>query len=230
MMKAVGPTLGKIMLVIFGMAVFGLMIILTFSALGRIFPNDLIKQATGLILFDIGALVWLVVFAYASRGAMQRSIALLLFFFCVAGAVTMAGSDAIMSGQQFVEIPEWLGQIIVYVYIVAVAMNLIALYLHHLNSPDLATTIRMQGQEDHLIALALDEADRQLEEERHELSSALSVRYKQKALVSLNLINPADIIEAKFRNGTADKKSAVKVSAEKPLITPDPTQPKSGRQ
>ena len=45
MLKAVGPTIGKILLVLFGCSVFGLMIVLTFGSLGRIFPNDLLKQA-----------------------------------------------------------------------------------------------------------------------------------------------------------------------------------------
>lgn len=213
MLKSVGPTIGKILLVLFGAAVFGLMIILTFGSLGRIFPNDLVKQATGLILFDIGAFTWLVIFAYASRGAMQRAIALLLFLFCVAGAVVMAGADAMMSGQAFVEIPQWLGQAVVYLFIVATAVNLLAIYMHHLNSPDLSTQIRMQSQEDNLIKLALDQADSELESQRHELAKRLAERYTQSALVSLNLSRPGDVV---IDSVARDVKPAV-------IVTPDPT-------
>lgn len=209
MLKAVGPTIGKILLVLFGCSVFGLMIVLTFGSLGRIFPNDLLKQATGLILFDVGAFAWLVIFAYASRGAMQRSIALLLFIFCVAGAVMMAGADAMMSGQNFVEIPQWLGEAVVYVFIAATAVNLGAVYAHHLNSPDLTTQIRMQAQEDRLIQLALDKADAELEKSSHELAERISERYTHSALVSLNLDRrPPMVIDAIAKNV--------------PIITPPP--------
>lgn len=221
MLKLIGPTVTKILLLVFGVAVFALMIMLTFGSLGRIFPGDSVKQGSGLILFDIGALVWLIVFVGASRGKMQRGVAILMFVFCAVGAIAMAGADALMSGQDFVEVPQWVGQGIVYLFIVATALNLIALYLHHLNQPETTYKIREEAAQDKLVDMAFDLTEQKLNEEASKLAGVMATKRFSNTLLSLQL---EQVVEGKYREIEPGKPSDPTQINLGPS-TVDPTQP-----
>lgn len=192
MLKSFGPTLGRIILSVFAVAVFALMIVLTFGALGKIFPNDVIKQIAGLLLFDIGAVAWLVIFVSASRGAMQRSIAILTFIYDLLGTIGMASSEAIMGGQHMVAVPIWLTQGVVYLFIASTAINLISVYCHHITAPHITENVRLQAQQDKLRSAAIDTAEQKLDDMSEQLANRLADRHLHDALLGLNLLGPGD--------------------------------------
>ena len=220
MMKVLGPIVSKILLGLFMAAVFALTVILTFGSLSRIFPGDLLKAGSGLVLLDIAALVWFLVLVYASHGAMQRGIAFLMFLLSVAGVGLFAGFDSMMSGQDMVEVPAWAGEAVIYTFVLLTFANLFVLYLHHLNDPNIANEMRVQAGKDKLISRGMDKFEERLDQEAEALADTISDRMHTMALLDMNL-GGGTVVEGHFSEPTQ-------------LVVPpepaNPTPPAKGRK
>src|SRR3990167_3086002 len=115
-MKNVMKYVALILFSLFAVAVFALMMSFSFSALGRVYPDNLLNQGMGLVLFDIGALAWLVVFIYKAVGGLQRAGALVCFALDFLGTLGLVAIEVLLGGQIYVAVAPWVGQSLVYVF------------------------------------------------------------------------------------------------------------------
>ena len=135
-MKEIGAVIGKILGLVFAASVIGYTAYLTYMLAQRLVPGNTILQAMTIVLFDIGALVWFVLFLTQAMGTAQWAIAALGFVMGLGGAVVMAGGELIL-GQQLVQVDnvEEIGWILVSTTIAAALTHALLSYMFHLAEP-----------------------------------------------------------------------------------------------
>ena len=149
---------------------------LSLGELRIILPNDPIQPYIGLILTDVGALVWLMVFIGRAKGLVQRSIAILMLIVDLAGVILLAAGGLLTAGQTLTDVPAQLGDALVWGLIGLTLLNLIAAYVFHLADPATAQEIEFGVLSDKLEKEALNQARRNLEGEAQRLGAVLAAR------------------------------------------------------
>lgn len=231
MFKVIGPGLAKIIFAIFMIGVFVLMLLLTGGSLEKIFPGDIVRQTAGYLLFDVGALVWLIIMVKGSRGIMQRAIAFVCFLLDVLGTLGMAGAAAFMSGQELVAVDPMFNQAIIWIFIAASAWNLVGLYAHHIFDLETESTVRSENHVDKLKSQAMDKADQKIEANADALAEKLAQAYYNQADTEIQQLvsglsmraqavramsagkQPEGVIDAKFTEVKPAPAKAVEVEA-----------------
>lgn len=175
-MKNVMKYVSLIVFSLFAVAVFALMMSFSFSALGRVYPGNLLNQVMGLVLFDIGALAWLIVFVYKAEGGLQRAGALVLFGLDFLGTLGLVSIEVLLGGQQYVSVAPWVGQSLVYIFIAATAFNLFGVYFHHYADPHVLNEIESQSQADAVVEEARRQADQSIKQNLQVLGAQLATR------------------------------------------------------
>jgi hypothetical protein len=174
---------------------------LTLALVARVLPGNEITKWFALSLFDGGALVWLLVFIGSARGLGQRSVALLLLVLDIIGVILMSGSELILGGQQFTEIPAGLGTLVVYAVGGWTAINLIAAYAYHVFDPLVAAQIEMQTAKDQVEAEAMQQAKAYLVEQTPGLAQEISNRLITQAKADMRLLaKESRVIDVKPRD------------------------------
>lgn len=144
--------------------VFGLVIIAftawrTYHLLTFTNPGDPIATGLGLVLFDLGALVWLRLYLKDASGGPQRAVALGGTIADLVLTIVAVVADLIIAGT-LIDRPEWIGLGALVTISLATAANVVLLYLYHLASPDV---LRENAQRD--IDDAHQAADHRIEQE-----------------------------------------------------------------
>jgi hypothetical protein len=174
--KALTKAIGKILFAVFGVLVFFWTASLSLAELRQILPGDPIQPYIGLILTDIGALCWLLVFIGQAQGLGQRAIALIMFVVDLAGVILLAGGRLLTGGQTMTEIPQQLGDTLVWGLIGLTILNLLSAYLFHLAEPGTWKAVEFGVLVDKVQKEALDQAQRNIESEAQALGAILSAR------------------------------------------------------
>ena len=202
MQKILKPLAG-ILFTAFIIGMFLLVISLTFSALGRIFPDNFSNQVIGLVLFDLAALCWGLAFVYRSESVFQYGIAALGFLVGLAGTVVMVASEVMLSASNLTTPPDWIGKAMTYGFIGAAVIHLILGYAHAAASPEVDAQIRLGASQAEITSEAIRQAEQELESHRAALGDAIRPRLVANIKRNLNLpVSDAeyaalDIIEAK---------------------------------
>jgi hypothetical protein len=186
-MKALFGTIGKILFWIFAALVFFWTASLSLAALRQILPNDPLKPYVGLVLTDIGALTWLLVFIGQAKGLIQRAIALIMFVVDIAGVILLAAYELLAGGQQLAQIPPELGTAVIWGVIGLTLLNLIAAYVYHLAEPETWSEIEEGVLTDKLQGEALTQAQRNIEAEAQALGAILATRATARLKYNLRL-------------------------------------------
>jgi hypothetical protein len=161
---------------------------LTLDLLMMIMPNDPITPFLGLALFDVGALIWLLVFLFNAQGLSQRAVALIGFAVDFIGTVAMVAADLFLSGQNMADVPEFLSNgTPVYILVGATAFNLFLIYVYHITDPNHSKEIEIQTEVDVAAEEGLKEARRQLKDRRGELGGLIANRIMHDALLRLEM-------------------------------------------
>lgn len=202
-MKTVLTIAAKILGGIFALLVFGLMISLTFSALGRIFPESLINQLMGVALFDIGAAVSLLSFVYVSKGGAQRAISLILFVVSLAGTLGMVSLEVLLSNGSLTA--EAAARPLAYAFIGMTAVHLVGVYAHHISAPDTLLEINLQSEEDETIEQAISDTQQIMAQNRRSMASIISKRQQASIYRRLSLLPPPEVIDAEVSDTPAAK-------------------------
>jgi len=147
---------------VFALAIFGLLMSLTYEALGRIFPQSFINQLWGLILFDIAAICWALAFAFKSGTVQQYAVCALGFLVAFVGTMTMVGAEVMLSGS-LVETNNNLGQWLVYGFIIVTALHTALLYAYHFGSAALKQEIEVGIARGEITTEAINQATHQLD-------------------------------------------------------------------
>lgn len=195
-MKRIFPYVASILFFAFLTAVFLLVISLTFSALGRIFPGNLLNQALGLAMFDIAAAVWLGVLIYTASGFWQRAIALLMFAVSFIGTIGMVAAEVVLVNSAALGTPGWLTQAVAYSFITVGALHLGAIYAYHISDPETNLKIELQAEKDEVIQQALKDARAAMNERRPELARNIAAGYVQSVYRELGQTPTGLVIDA----------------------------------
>src|SRR5690349_19574482 len=123
-MKKVLASMSKLVAAAFSIAVLALLMSLTYGALQWIFPGSFTNQIWGLVMFDIAAMCWALIFVFQSRSTGQYAAAGIGFIVAFLGTLLMVASEVIISGQTLTpanvqEIGRWM----VYGFIAVTAIH-----------------------------------------------------------------------------------------------------------
>lgn len=158
---------------IFGMAVFGLLMSMTYSALGRIFPDQSIYQIWGLILFDIAALCWASAFTYHSQTIEQYAISGIGFIVSFIGTLVLVAAEVLLGGQALVSVDADLGQWLVYSFITITALHVSFLYVFHFGNAELKKQIEIGIAKGSIQSQALKQAVHEIGVQENELARSI---------------------------------------------------------
>ena len=177
-MKDIFAVVGKILGLVFAASVIGYTAYLTFMLAQRIVPGNTILQVMTIVLFDIGALTWFILFLTVARGTVQWAIAGLGFIMGLGGAVVMAAGELIL-GQQLVAVDnvEQIGWILVGTTIAAALVHALLSYLFHLTEPSVWNRIennqKIAAVQEKAYQSARAEIDRQADDMGKDLAASL---------------------------------------------------------
>lgn len=198
-MKKVLGFIAGLAFVLFGIAMLGLLVSITYAALGRIFPNNPELQMWGLVLFDLSAIAWFLAFLFMSHGLVQYGAAGAGFLIGIVGTIGMAGAE-VMLGSATTENPQEIARWMNYIFIFATAAHVLLLYLHHFGIPavtqQVSTGIAKGEIKDH----AMKEAARQLEHEKAQLAQSITADIMQDVQRELGLLPIDNTIFDRRRN------------------------------
>lgn len=190
-MKKVLQRVAGILFAAFGIAILGLLMSLTFGALGKLFPDNFINQIWGLVLFDIAAMIWALAFVFKSESTMQYAVAGIGFVAAFVGTLGMVAVEVLLSGQEYVEVQPWVGQWMVYGFILVTAIHAALLYFHHYAAPDIHEKINVGIARGEIVTEAINQATKRLDAEKSALASIIHADIVAQVKRDLGLI-PAD--------------------------------------
>lgn len=187
--------IGKIVLAVFTVAVIGLMALLSYETLGRVYPDDPVKQVYGLVLFSFGTIAWFVIFLFASRSG-QRPLALLLFVISLVGEIVYAAADTFMGGQNWVAVDTRLGEYVLWTFIAMTFAHGVGLYVHFIIEPGHLEAIEVETMQDEAQAAALAKAKAMTKQHIDTMADIMAKRTMVNVLTGLDLPLPPNVIDA----------------------------------
>jgi hypothetical protein len=172
-MKKVLATAAGILFAVFSIAILGLLMSMTFGALGKLFPGNFTNQLWGLVLFDIAAMVWALVFVYKSESTGQYAIAAIGFIASFLGTLGMVAVEVMLGGQTYVEVEDWVGQFLVYGFVLMTAIHSALLYAHHGAAPAIHEQINVGVARGEIVTEAIKQATQSLEVQKAALAQSI---------------------------------------------------------
>lgn len=172
-MKKVLASVAGILFAVFSAAILGLLMSLTFGALGKLFPGNFTNQIWGLVLFDIAAIIWGIVFVFKCEGTAQYAIAAIGFLAAFLATLGMVAIEVMLGGQTFVEVESWVGQWLVYGYVIMTALHSALLYAHHAAAPDIYEKINVGIARGEIVTEAIKQATESLEVQKAALAQSI---------------------------------------------------------
>src|SRR5689334_16450903 len=157
MKKVLGSATG-ILFAVFSIAILGLLMSLTFGALGKLFPDNFTNQLWGLVLFDIAAMIWAIVFVFQSKSTMQYALAAIGFVAAFVGTLGMVAVEVMLGGQTYVQVSDWVGQWLVYGFVIMTALHSALLYAHHGSTPEIHEKINVGIARGEIVTTAIQQA------------------------------------------------------------------------
>lgn len=172
MSKVLGLVAG-ILFAAFCIAILGLLMSLTFGALGKLFPDNFTNQVWGLVLFDIAAMIWALAFVFKCKSALQYAAAALGFVAAFVGTLGMVAVEVLLSGQEYVTVQSWVGQWMVYGFIIVTAIHAGLIYLHHSAAPEIHQQINVGIARGEIVTEAISQATKTLEMQKLALAQSI---------------------------------------------------------
>lgn len=180
----------------FCLAVFGFLISLTFGALGKLFPGSFANQLWGLVLFDIGALIWAATFIYGSETTQQYALSAIGFVISFVGTLGMVSVEVIMSGQEFVAVDPKLGQWLVYGFLIITALHAALIYAHHFTAAAVIQKIDVGIARGEIVTEAVKQATQQLDVNKARLARSISASIVAQVNRDLGFANVLDVVSS----------------------------------
>lgn len=170
-MKKVLASMSKFLFAGFGIAVLALLLSLTYSALGKLFPDSFSNQMWGLVMFDIAAMCWAIAFVFQSKSTGQYAVSAIGFVVGFVGTLLMVAYEVVSSGQNIANVnAAELGRWVVYGFIAVTAIHAGLIYAHHAMSPEISEQIQIGIARGEVVSQAITDATKTIEAEKQELS------------------------------------------------------------
>lgn len=184
-MKKLLPNIAAALFGLFILAVFVAVVSVSFSGLGRIFPDNIFNQSIGLVLFDFAALVWFLVFVAHSKSAMQYVFAGGGFLLGVLGVLGLAGMEVGISSGWLIAAD--MTRPLSYVFIAALIGHLVLIYMHHGSSPKISSQISLGIEMAKIEAEGMRQAELQLAQQAVSMGDVIRARLFEEVLQSMNM-------------------------------------------
>jgi apolipoprotein N-acyltransferase len=211
-MKKVIATAAGILFAVFGLAILGLLMSLTFGALGKLFPGNFTNQLWGLVLFDIAAMIWALAFVFKCQSTGQYAVAAIGFLAAFVGTLGMVAVEVMLSGQTFVEVEDWVGQWLVYGFVIMTALHSSLLYTHHAAAPDIHEKINVGIARGEIVTEAIKQATQSLDVQKAVLAQTITQDIVNQVKRDLGLqrgqVIDLPALPVEDPQNTADKKPA----------------------
>jgi apolipoprotein N-acyltransferase len=177
---------------VFGIAILGLLMSLTYQALQRIFPTSFINTIWGLVLFDIAAICWALTFVYGSETVTQYAVSAIGFLTGFLGTLGMVAAEVILGQALFTTNAEQISQWLVYGFIGATAIHAALLYGHHASSQAIKQRIDVGIARGEITTEAIKQATATLDAERVQLAETITREIVDQVKRDLNIPILAD--------------------------------------
>lgn len=184
-MKRIMPAVGGIFFAAFSVAIVVFLLSLSWSALSRIFPENIVNQLFGLANFDFAALGWLLCFIYVAKGSAQRPIAFVMFMVSLLGTLVIVALEIGLSTGWF-EMASVMTPLSILLTVMTF-LHMAAIYLFHLNDPEVAARIESESDKDAIIDQAQKDTTEALNVLRPGLARQLAQSQVAAALRDLGL-------------------------------------------
>jgi hypothetical protein len=191
MKKLIGP-FAKVFGAIFTVGVFVIIISLSYAAIGRIFPNSLFDQVTGMLLFDAAAVVWFLTFIGNCKSVSQYVFSGLGFGLGVLGSIGLIGIEVGISSGMLTAAD--MVKPLTYVFISAAVGHLLLTYMFHGSAPEISSEISMGVELAKLEDEGMRQAELQVQQNMQLLGNVISNRIYARLMTQMNL--PSNILEA----------------------------------
>lgn len=189
-MKKVLANASGIVFAVFGVAILGLLMSLTYSALQRLFPGNFANQIWGLVMFDIAAMCWALAFVFKSETTGQYAAAAIGFATGFIGTLGMVAAEVILASGTAKD-PTQIAQWMTYGFIIVTVIHAALLYFHHAAAPDIHEKINVGVARGEIVTEAIKQATSTLEVQKAEL--ALNIHHEIVSQVKRDLgLMPTD--------------------------------------
>jgi hypothetical protein len=199
-MKKILPHVMAILFAVFGLAIIAMLMIYSFSALGKLFPNNFLGQIMGMVLFDIAALVWLGTIIFLCKSVGQYAISTIGFVLGLVGTLLLVAVEVMMGGQELAKVPAWAGDSIVWTFIIALVGHVILYYAFKLSAPEISAEISLGYETAAITDEAMKQATEQLIRERGALGQIIAPRMITDVKRNLGLPVAGDVIDLTAQN------------------------------
>ena len=199
-MKKILPHVMAILFAVFGLAIIAMLMIYSFSALGKLFPNNFLGQIMGMVLFDVAALVWLGTIIFLCKSVGQYAISTIGFVFVLVGTLLLVAVEVMMGGQELAKVPAWAGDSIVWTFIIALVGHVILYYSFKLSAPEISAEIALGYETAAITDEAMKQATEQLIRERGALGQIIAPRMITDVKRNLGLPVAGDVIDLTAQN------------------------------
>ena len=192
-MKKVLGSMSRFAAAGFGLAILGLLMSLTYSALQRIFPDNFTNTLWGLVVFDVASMAWALTFVFQSRSVVQYASAGIGFIVGFLGTLIMVGAEVLLSGQDLAKVNTGeIGRWMVYTFIGSTALHALLVYVHHGASPDIHEQINVGIARGEIVTEAIRQATGELETEKAMLAETIHKTIVEQVKRDLNIPILAD--------------------------------------
>lgn len=221
---------------VFGIAILGLLMSLTYQALQRLFPTSFINQIWGLVLFDIAAICWALAFVFGSETVTQYAVAAIGFLTGFIGTLLMVAAEVMLGQTLYQTNTAQIGQWITYGFIIATVTHAALLYAHHAGAQEIKQRIDVGIARGEITTEAIKQATATLDAERGQLAQTITNEIISQVKRDLNIpiladprmpIIPADPTQYQQNIPAPTLKDEQSITAKVPF--PKPTDSESGK-
>jgi len=177
---------------VFGLAILGLLMSLTYQALQRLFPASFLNQMWGLVLFDFAAICWALAFVFGSETITQYAVAAIGFIAGFIGTLLMVAAEVVLGQNLFTADNSQIGQWVVYGFVLATVIQSALVYAHHAGGQEIRQRIDVGIARGEITTEAIKQATATLDAERGELARTITSEIITQVKRDLNLPILAD--------------------------------------
>ncbi len=118
-------------------------------------------------------MIWALAFVFKSESTMQYALAAIGFIAAFVGTLGMVAVEVMLSGQTYVEVQDWVGQWLVYGFVIMTAIHSALLYAHHAAAPDIHEKIDVGIARGEITTEAIKQATKSLEVNKAALAESI---------------------------------------------------------
>ncbi len=184
-MKKLVPYIAAFFFAVFVLGIFAAMMFYSWQGLANIFPNDLLGQGFGMLLFDVAALVWFAAMVYRSRSIGQYVVSFIGFLVGLVGTLGLIGIEIGLSSGMLER--EAMVKPLTYIFIGVLVGHVVLVYSHHASAPEMAADISLGVEKAKITGRAEEAATRYLTENIEGLARPIAAELIQRVKDDLGL-------------------------------------------